>query len=179
MRFAAILLAAIALPMRAQEIKLPAHLDALAAKAEESVNVTLDKSMLQLARKFLSDKDPDEARARQLIAGLDGIYVRSFEFAAPGGYTAADVEAIRAQLQAPGWSRVVGVKSKLSGEDVDVYFKDAGGGRLGGIVVIDAEATELTIVNILGVLDPAQLSDLGGQFGIPRFTASGHAWRRL
>ncbi len=45
------------LPAAAQEIKLPASWDRLAEKASEVVNVTMDSSMLQLAGKFLSDKD--------------------------------------------------------------------------------------------------------------------------
>jgi hypothetical protein len=83
----------------------------------------------------------------------------------------ADVDALRSQLQSPAWGRLVGVRSK-HGENVDVYFKDGGNGRLGGIVVIAAEPKELTIVNIIGTLDPEKLADLGGEFGIPRFERS-------
>jgi hypothetical protein len=131
----------------------------------------MDKSMLQLAGKFLNDNDGDEANVRKLIAGLDAIYVRSFEFRSEGEYSMADVEALRSQLQSPAWGRLVGVRSK-HGENVDVYFKDGGNGRLGGIVVIAAEPKELTIVNIIGTLDPEKLADLGGEFGIPRFERS-------
>jgi len=53
-------------------------------------------------------------------------------------------------------------------DNVDVFFKDAGNGNLGGILVIAAEPKELTIVSIVGVIDPAQLAELGGQFGIPK-----------
>ena len=42
--------------------------------------------MLQFAAKFLNGKDPDEAKAKKLIAGIDGIYVKSFEFQQDGGY---------------------------------------------------------------------------------------------
>ena len=82
-----------------------------------------------------------------------------------------DVEAVRRQLQSPAWGRLVGVRSK-HGDNVDVYFKDGGSGHLGGIVVIAAEPKELTIVNIMGTLDPDKLADLGGQFGIPRLERS-------
>ena len=37
-----------------EDIKLPVNLDKLAERASESVDVTLDESMLQLASKFLS-----------------------------------------------------------------------------------------------------------------------------
>ena len=52
------------LPVAAQEFKIPASLDKLADKATEVVDVTLDSAMLQLASRFLSDKDVDEARVK-------------------------------------------------------------------------------------------------------------------
>jgi hypothetical protein len=164
-------LAAAAIPVWAQGTRLQGSLDKLAEKAEESVVVTLDKSMLRLNSRFLDEAA--EAEVRKLMAGLDSIYVRSLEFASEGEYSAADVEAVRSQLQTPAWSRIVGVRSQRSGRDADVYFKNAGNGQLGGIVVIDAEPKELTIVEINGTLDPERLVELGGEFGIPRLAARG------
>jgi hypothetical protein len=179
MRIAIVLLAAALAPIRAQEIKLPANLEKLGAKAETSVDITLDSSMLQLAARFLSDKDSEEAQAKKLITGLNSITVRSFKFASAGEYDRADVDAVRAQLQSPAWSRIVGVKSKMSGEDVDVYLKSAANGQLGGVVLISAEPKELTIVTLAGTLDPARLADLGGQFHIPKiYMTMGSAGRR-
>jgi len=169
MKIATIVWAAALAPLWAQEIKLPVNLDKLAEKAEESAVVTLDKSMLQLVGKFV---DKDEPETRKVLAALDGIYVRNFQFAEAGAYSPADVEAVRRQIQTPPWSRLVGVRSKHSGGDVDVYLKDAGNGQVGGIVVIAAEPRELTIVNITGTLDPARLADLGGDFGIPKLEFS-------
>ena len=171
MKIAMLLLAAAALPAWAQEIKMPVNLDALAGKADNAVTVTLDKSMLQFASKFMKDGDGDEEQARKLINGLEFIYVRSFEFTHEGEYDMADVEAVRSQLQSPAWGRLVGVRSK-HGENVDVYFKDGGNGKLGGVVVISAKPRELTIVNIIGTLDPEKLADLGGEFGIPKLERS-------
>jgi hypothetical protein len=171
MKIGVIVVAAAMLPAWAQEIKMPVNLDALADKAEESVVVTMDKSMLKLAGKFMKDED-DEVEVRRLIAGLDGIYVRNFEFSKEGEYSQADVEAVRRQIQSPPWGRIVGVRSKRRDGDVDVYFKDAGNGQLGGIVVICAEPRQLTVVNIVGTIDPDKLVYLGGEFGIPRLEAS-------
>jgi hypothetical protein len=58
------------LPLAAQDIKIPANLDRLEAKASEVVNVQLDGALIQLASRFLSDKDPDEANVKRLIGGL-------------------------------------------------------------------------------------------------------------
>jgi len=161
-------------PLCAQEIKLPASLDKLAAKAEDSVDITLDGGMLRLAAGFLSDKDGDEARAKKAISGLQSVTVRSFEFASDGQYDPADLNAVRSQLQAPAWSRIMGAKSKATGEDIDVYFKIDGNGRLGGVFIISAAPRELTIVNLTGTLDPEHLADLGGQFHIPAMDLSFH-----
>jgi hypothetical protein len=165
MRFA-ILLVGIA-PLFAQDIKLPPSLERLAAKATDVVDVTMDSNMLQLASRFLSDKDADEVKAKRIVTGLKGIYVRSFEFEKPGEYQESDVEAVRSQLRAPEWSRIVGVRSRKSGENADVFIRVAEG-KITGLTVIATEPKELTIVNISGTITPEQLQDLGGNFGIPK-----------
>jgi hypothetical protein len=172
MKIATIVLAAGLIPAWGQEIKLPANLEKLAEKTEQSVNVTLEGTMLRLAGRFLSGKDPDTGKASEVLAGLESIHVRSFEFAREGEYNMADVDAVRAQLQSPAWSRMVGVRSMRSNGDADVYVKVAGNGQLGGVVVISAEPKELTIVTIVGTLDPQHLADLGGQFHIPELAFS-------
>ena len=183
MRIASFLLAAGLLPwfaqdMMAQEIKLPANLDKLAAKAEESVDITLDGSLLKMAARFLSDKDdPDIAKVKRIIAKLEGVYVRSYQFAEVGEYSRADVDSVRSQLQSPGWGRIVGVRSRRDGGDVDVFLKLPGNGTLGGAVIIVAEPRQLTFVNVVGTIDPDDVTSLSGQFHIPRLRGSG-SWRR-
>jgi hypothetical protein len=167
-----IMLAACVAPLWAQEFRLPTNLDKLSAKAENTVEVTLDGSMLRLAARFLSDQDHDQAKAKKLMAGLESVYVRSFEFAGEGSYDIADVNALRAQFRAPGWSRIVGVKSKHGGNDAGVYLKTTEGGQIAGIVVIAAEPRQLTVVNIAGTIDPAQIVDLSGRFHIPELALS-------
>jgi len=156
--------------LRGQEFKIPPDVEKLSAKAKEIVEVTMDGPMLKWASKFLSAEDPEEEKCAKLVANLKGIYVRSFEFDREGGYTSAEVEALRAQMRVPGWNRVVGVRSERDGENVDVYFK-LENDRMAGIVVIDAEPRELTFVNIVGPIDVDQLADLGGEFGIPKLNA--------
>jgi len=143
------------------------HLDRLAAKASESVNITLDASMLKLAAAFLSaDDDEDGADIKKLVQGLKGIYVRSFEFKNTGEYTDADIESIRAQLRDPGWKKIVEVRSKVDG-DADIYVKtDAS--KIGGLAIISAEPKELTVVSIEGTISVEDVKKLGGNFGIPK-----------
>ena len=165
MRLGLIVLGAL-LPLAAQEIKLPPSFDKLAEKASEVVDVQLDSSLLQMASKFLSDKG-DEAKAKKIVTGLKGIYVKSFEFDKPGEYSLSDVEMVRAQMRGPGWTRIASVVSKKKGENAEVFLKSEGG-RVVGLGVISAEPKELVIVSIVGTIDPEQLQDLGGHFGIPK-----------
>lgn len=151
----------------AQDIKLPPDIEKLSTKAKETVEVSMDGPMLRWASKFLSAEDPDEQKAAKLVANLKGIYVRSYEFDKEGAYTPAEVESLRSQLRTPGWSRVVGVRSDNDGDNVDVFFK-LENEKMAGIVIICAEPKELTFVNIVGPLEVDQLSDLGGEFGIPK-----------
>jgi hypothetical protein len=156
-----------ALPVFAQEIKMPASVERLASKAVESVDVMLDGALLQLAGRFLSGHKPDEAKVKNMLGGLKGIYVRSFEFSQEGEYTAEDVEAIRSQLRVPGWSKIVGVVSKKDKEHTEIYLKIEGG-SIGGLVILAAEPKELTLVHINGSISLEKLSELGGHFGIPK-----------
>jgi hypothetical protein len=149
----------------AEDFKLPIDLDKLAERAKESVDVALDSSTLQLASGFLSRDDPDEAQVKKMVGKLKGIYVRSFEFDKEGQYSMNDVQAIRAQLKGPKWSRIVGVKS-IKGENTEVYLLK-NGDQIGGIVVLDAEPKELTIVHVDGSISPEELSRLSGHMGIP------------
>lgn len=166
MRFACLGSMALLLPLAAQELKLPPSFDKLAERASEVVDVTMDASMLQLASRFLSDKDPDEARVKKLVSGLKGLYVKSFEFDRRGEFEESDLESVRVQLRTPGWSRVVGVRSKKDGENVELFLK-TDQGQISGLAILASEPRELTIVNIVGSINPEQIRDLAGHFGVP------------
>ena len=146
------------------------NLEKLSSKAAEVVDVTLDESMLKLASKFLAaERDEDEAEARELIKDLKGVYVKSFEFDKEGEYSQEDVEAIRSQLTAPGWTKVVGVRSKHDGDVAEVYLMTESNTRnILGLAIIAADPETLTVVNIIGPIDVDKLSALEGKMGIPR-----------
>jgi hypothetical protein len=169
LKFAAVallLVCAGATAAKAQGARLQlSHLDYLAAKASETVDVNVDERLMQLTAKVFSDKDSDEAAIKELVKGLKGIYVKSFEFEHEGEYSAADVESVRSQLRGPGWSRILSVNSKKDG-DVEVYLM-TNGDQIGGLAVLATDPKELTVVNIIGPIDLDKLSKLEGQFGVP------------
>jgi hypothetical protein len=141
--------------------------DALAAKATESVNISLDPALLGLAAGFLDSSNPEDAATRELIRGLKGIYVRSYTFAADFAYPSAQVDLVRKQLAAPGWQRLVEVNSTRDHTHVDIYVS-VDHGAANGLAIIASEPREFTIVNIVGSIDLAKLHRLEGKFGIPK-----------
>lgn len=158
-------LCALALPLAAQQFQF--HLEHLAAKASDSVDVSLNGSTLQFAARFLDGSDPDEARVKKLLSSIDGIYVRSLEFKNTGAYTQSDLDGIRNQLKAPEWSRIVEVKSAEDGQTAEVYLRTENK-KITGVALLDAEPKELTVANIVGPVDLDALAELGGHFGLPK-----------
>jgi hypothetical protein len=145
--------------------------DALASRAKEAVNVSLDQSMMQMAGAFLAGagagakKNADAVKGiADLVAGLKGVYVRNFSFEKDGAYSSKDLDAVRAQLKAP-WTSIVNTREEH--ETVDVYTWPENG-QIGGLAVVVTEPKEVTIVNLVGKIDMAKLSALGGTFGIPQ-----------
>lgn len=153
------------LALYAQQFKF--NLDQLAVKASDVVDLSLNGSTLQFAAKFLDAKDPDEAKVKKLIEGLDGIYIKSFEFKKGGGYSPSDLDSVRAQLRAPEWQRIVGIKSSEDGENAEVYMRTEAK-KITGVAILCAEPKELTVVNIVGPVDLESLANLGGHFGVPK-----------
>ena len=148
------------------QLQLP-NFDTLADRATETVSITLDSALLGLAARFLDPNKPEDAAARELISGLKGIYVKSYTFDADFVYPKADVDRVRKQLSAPGWQRVVEVRSRKEQADVDIYIA-VDQNRATGLAIIASEPREFTIVNIVGSIDLQKLHELEGQFGIPK-----------
>ena len=155
-----------ALSAKAQDPRIQMNgLDHLAAKASQTVDVNLDERLMRLASRVFDEKDADEREVKKLVAGLKGIYVKSFEFDADGQYSDADIETIRTQLRAPGWTRLVNVTSKKEGMlEVYVLFS---GDVVNGMAVLHSDDRELMVVNIAGPVDLDKLAKLEGQLGVP------------
>jgi|SRR6185436_500582 len=141
------------------------QLNGLAAKSSETVDVNLDERMMQLTAKFFSNKDGDAAKVKELINGLKGIYVKSFEFENEGQYSEADLEGIRSQLRNPAWNKVLDVSSKKDGS-VQVYLMQTGN-QISGLALLSVDPKEITVVNIVGPVDLEKLTQLEGTFNIP------------
>ena len=162
---AAVLLAGPSFAQTKGRLNLP-EFAALADKASETVTVTLDSNLLGIAARFLSNEDPEQAKAKKLVSSLSGVYVQHFTFETDYAYPKGDIDRVRKQLDAPGWSRIVEARSKKENTNVDVFLlldRD----KVQGLAVIASEPREFTIVNIVGNIDLEQLHSLEGKFSIP------------
>jgi hypothetical protein len=134
----------------------------LAARASDVTEVTLGKNMLAFAAKIMNGKDDDDAEARKLIEGLEGIYVREYEFDKPGEFSPEEVDQLRKYFETSEWSSIVKERERKNSESTDVMVKLVNG-ESHGIFILEVEPKELTIVLILG---PIKMDDLGKLKGV-------------
>ena len=145
----------------------PAVEKELAAKASDVTEVTLGKNMLGFAAKFMDGKDEDEAATRKLIEGLQGIYVREYDFDKEGEYSMEQIEELRKYFETSEWTPIIRERERRDGkthETTDVLLKMVNG-ESHGMFVLEADPKELTIVLILGPInvdDLAKLKGIGG-----------------
>ena len=138
------------LPAEAQTLNF--NLDAVAAKAKEKAEVTLDGSLLDQALQKVPDKLKDK------LGNLSRLVVRHYEFDKPGMYADSDLESVRKVVSgAPDWSRIINVKDE--NETVEIYMQNQAG-KTTGFLLIAAEPKELTVVHVVGTVDIASLQEV-------------------
>lgn len=171
--WAAALAAAIALALPSRtlgatpEFRIPDY-SHLRARASETVDVNVGGFLLGLARLFASKEERENDPDLRILEDIESVKVRSYRFDADDGYSKADVDAARHQLKGPEWNAMVQVHKRDAQEDVDVYVCVKEDGKTCGLAVIATEPREFTVVSIVGSVDIDRLSQLEGEFGIPK-----------
>ena len=138
----------------------------LAKKATEAVDITLDGDMLKSASHMMGAGGHHNAAGADLsdvVDGLKSITVRSFTFDKPDMYSEKEVAGVLAQVDAPGWKKVISVREK--DERVEIHMRENSAD--GGLLIVSEEPEELTIVNIAGKINLDQLRQLQGHLGVP------------
>ena len=144
------------------------HLAGLEGKARDVVEVNIDGKLLELGKRVLAKvDDEDSAKVAQAISGLKAIYVRVYNFERENEYNVADVDEIRAQLNAPGWDRLANVRSKRNNQKVDVFTMFTGN-IMSGVAVIVSDTKSVAIVNVIGPVDIETIVEMGGKMNIPK-----------
>jgi hypothetical protein len=141
--------------------------NSLAPRATDSVSITLDAALLSLAARFLDSDDPQDAAVRDVIRAVKGIYVKSYSFEKDFVYPPGAIDAVRQQLLAPPWQRIVEVRKGKERSGVDIFICQVQS-QTRGLAIIATEPRQFTIVNIVGAIDLEKLHKLQGHFGIPK-----------
>lgn len=152
------------------KLKLP-EFRSLAAKATESVNISLSPWLLHMAGSFIDDKDEDSLATKHLLAGIKSIDVRNYQFATDNAYSAADIDAVRSQLAGPGWNQIMQVHHREKNEDVDMYVLIENNVTK-GFALVSSEPREFTIINIVGSINIDDLPKLQSHLHLPKVAAS-------
>lgn len=147
---AAVLNLALLIPASAQTLDF--NFDALAAKAKDKAEITLDRSLLKDALQSAPEK------VKGAVANVNRLIVRHYEFEQKGQYSDADLQGLRKQISGgTGWSNILNVKNK--DESTEIYLLNQGG-KPAGFLLIAAEPKELTVVHVVGSIDLASLQEV-------------------
>ncbi len=144
------------------------HLNALAGRATEVVEISLDETALKALTKLTMLSDRDRDRLLGLDSRIRGVYVRGYEFERDGEYSPQDIEAVRLQLRTPDWTRIVQVSKQANGRDNsydEVYLKQ-GKDDLAAYAFVSTAPKKVCIVNVIGPMRLDDVSALDREFGI-------------
>jgi len=133
------------------------------ASGGEFVEVHIRSNLIAMAARLAEKAEPEVA---ELIRGLQLIRVNVISLDEQNrGEVEARVKAVRGQLDAQGWERIVVAQSQK--EDVGVYVKTRGDEAIEGVVVTVIEGNqEAVFVNVVGNLQPEKLATLGERFDL-------------
>ena len=129
----------------------------LLAKGDLEVDVDLQGAMLQVAAGAMEGDDiGDDSNLKELVANLERVRV---QVGSPKGADRStivhSIEEAKAQLESSNWDRILSVEE--DDEQVYVYAIESDGMILGVTVLVNDEAEEIVVVNIVGNIDPRVL----------------------
>lgn len=131
----------------------------------EFVEVNLSSAMLRFAARIAARQEPEVA---ELIRNLKSIRVNvvGLDDTNRAG-TIEQIEGVRRKLEAQGWTKMVTVRERNGGDNVDVHVKQRGEESIDGLVVtvLDRKG-EAVFVNIVGSINADQIAQLAEKFDI-------------
>ena len=129
------------------------------------VEVNLNTAMLRFAAKLAARHEPDAA---ELVGNLKSIRVNVVGLDdANRASNVEKIEAVRRKLEAQGWTKMVTVREKNDGDNVDVHVMQRGEDAIDGLVVtvIDHKG-EAVFVNIVGNINADQIAKIAEKYDI-------------
>jgi Domain of unknown function (DUF4252) len=127
------------------------------------VEVNLKRNLLQLAARLTERHEPEVAK---LLRSIHSVRVNVVGMNQENRTAVRQqIEAVRRQLNASDWERVVTAQEKK--QDVGVYIKPRNDEAVDGIVVTVIQGDrEAVFVNVVGDIRPDQLAKIGESLNI-------------
>ncbi len=120
--------------------------------------------MLILASKL----DPDDQDLRRVIAGVSGVSVHSYRFAAPWAYDPGALGAVKDEYHTAGWKQVVNKHAKDGAPGRTDLWIRLQNNAISNVAILVARAKEVDLIEVSGSISPLDLLHLCGHFGIPQ-----------
>ena len=117
------------------------------ADTDRSMSLSLGKTTLRFAARFLDD-DPE---TQALLRSLDGVRVRIYEVHGDNERVAENFEHMGSKLNKDGWEPVMLVREE--GELVQMYARSSSTG-IQGLTIVSADHEEVVVINVMGDIDP-------------------------
>lgn len=162
----ACLTALMSLPVMAQEDELkdyPGYVDfgeLTSVFGEPNVQISVGASLLGLVGSLSASEDPEAA---EMFKRLKGVRVNVFETAGMVDGAIGLVRGVSSDLSAQGWESVVTVNSNDEQVRIFMMIND---NMVEGITVMALDDEEAVFVNVIGNIDPQELSRVMDNFDI-------------
>ncbi len=141
----------------------------------EFVEVTLKANLINMIVKVAKGTEPEVA---EMIKGIQNIRVNVLGMDDKNRAEVVErIKALRSELEAKGWERIVTVQQK--DEDVGVYVRTRGEEAIEGIVVTVLDHNkEAVLVNVVGDIKPEKLAELGQRLNIEPLKKVGESLKK-
>jgi hypothetical protein len=156
---------ALSLPVAAQEdalVGLPGYVDfgeLSSVYGEPKVMINLGGSILR----FVGGLSKDDPETAALLEKLKGVRINVYSMDGNPDAALQKVSQVKSMLQSAKWEPIVQVNE--DGEQAQIFIKLVGD-NMEGLTVMAVDEEEAVFINIIGQLDPAQLSQVMDNFDI-------------
>ena len=162
----AVMTAFLACPAFAQEDALrdlPGYIDfgeLNSAYGEPTVNITIGGTILNFVGAMARNEDPEAAA---LFSKLKGVRVSTYNTEGDSRAAVDQLNSVKSTLQSADWEPVVQVND--GEEQVQIFLKIAGE-AIDGLVLMAVDEEEAVFINVIGSLDPNELSQVMDNFDV-------------
>jgi hypothetical protein len=134
------------------------------APGSQFIEVNVSGNLISMAARLAEKSEPDLA---QLLRKVQMVRVNVVGLTDENrADIQARIKAIRGDLDAKGWERIVTVQERQQ-DVVGVFLKTRGDESVQGLVVLVVEGgKQAVLVNIVGDIKPEQVGAIGEKFGI-------------